>query len=146
MPLLEQDTLDLMIQNLPADQRRVLTDVLTGHVDKAVKCLSKSCKSRVIAYIYQDAPDKQRVVPSSESLDNMYLFQSRQRLDGQWGFHCKCGNNSIIAKHEQGIIGPHLPSKSDLEKIHSNLLNNKPNYPVINGKQKVDGFSIEDVK
>lgn len=145
MPYVPKDTLDTMLKTLPYDQRRTLVDVINGRVGKVVKCLSKDCNGRTIAYIYQDAPDKQRVVPSNEDTNAMYLYQSRPRLDGQWGFHCKCGNNSLLSEHEQGIIGSNVPTKSDLDTIWANIQSKQPNYPVNKGKQIVDGFSIEEI-
>lgn len=40
----------------------------------------------------------QRVVLSAK------LRSTRKRLDGHMGYECRCGNNSILAKVEEGIV------------------------------------------
>ncbi|MFA5937323.1 MAG: hypothetical protein WC822_05635, partial [Candidatus Paceibacterota bacterium] len=80
-------------------------------------------------------------------LYNSGLEGSRQRLDGQWGFRCYCGNNSVLCEEEKGVITPARPSQADLQKIAERLSHRKTNtYLPKNGKTNIDGFVIEEVK
>lgn len=112
----------------------------------------EGCKGRVIATI-----DDQGRVDETEPLPNDNAFfrgvyksgleGSRLRLDGQRGFRCYCGNNSILCEEEQGVITPSRPSRADIEKIAERLSKRNGNiYLPKNGKTEIDGFVIEEIK
>lgn len=111
----------------------------------------KGCKGRVIAYIDEagkvDETEPVLSPPEAMSLYESGLEGSRLRLDGQVGFRCYCGNNSILCEEEKGVITPARPSQADLEKIASRLTKRNGNmYEPKNGKTEIDGFVIEEVK
>lgn len=111
----------------------------------------KGCKGRVIAYIDETGKvDEAEPELSPEGAYGRYssgLEGSRQRFDGQVGFRCYCGNNSVLCEEEKGVITPARPSQADLEKIAKRLVRRNGNeYLPKNGKTNIDGFVIEEVK
>lgn len=110
------------------------------------------CAGRVIAYI-----DESRRVDETEPVANANEFYnghyssglegSRVRLDGQLGFRCYCGNNSVLCEEEKGVITPARPTSDDLQKIADRLSRRKGNeYMPNKGKTNIDGFIIEELK
>lgn len=76
---------------------------------------------------------------------------SRDRFDGRKGFRCYCGNWSIQAPEEEGVLQqsaiPLPPTQSDLIKIHENIQSSgKGPLEFINGRAEYDGFAIEEAK
>ena len=131
--------------------RSVYGRIISGDIVKQIECWSDNCKGRVIATVdSKGAVEETPPVVDPEGKNGIYssgLEGSRQRFDGQIGFRCYCGNNSILCEEEKGVITPARPSMEDLEKIAERLERRKPNlYPVNKGKQNVDGFVIKDVK
>lgn len=112
----------------------------------------EGCKGRAIAHITANGAviELEPVANDNEYNPTVYksgLEGSRERLDGQMGFRCYCGNSSILCEEEQGIITPAVPTQSDLQKIADRLGKRKPNlYLPKNGKTKIDGFEIVEVK
>lgn len=111
----------------------------------------KGCKGRTIAYI--DESGKVQEAEPEKSPEGAYglyssgLEGSRIRLDGQLGFRCYCGNNSILCKEEKGIITPARPSTEDMQTIANRLSKRKVNlYVPEDGKTNIDGFTIVEVK
>lgn len=152
------NTVKDMLANIPDRKLRgVYGSIVSGKILALVHCLSDNCKGRVIAHISAEgrveelapvankAPKKG--APIAQKLYSSGLEGHRQRLDGQWGFRCYCGNNSILCKEEQGVITPARPSEKDLVTIAGRLDKRRGNpYQSKNGKTEVDGFLIEEVK
>ena len=121
--------------------------ILAGDIIARVHCLSDTCNGTVIATI-----DKLNVVSETAPIekDGVYisgLEGSRKRFDGQIGFRCYCGNESILCDEERSIITPARPTKDDLTLIANRLSGRKGDpYQKINGTIVVDMFAIEDVK
>jgi hypothetical protein len=118
--------------------KKTLLNVAGGNIIKQVKCLK--CK-KVIAHIYHDG----QIVEVKNS-EKSGCLSSRKRFDGYMGFSCRCGNWSIQSKQEQGIMGPDLPSKEDLQKIANRINKNPSSYKEQDGAIEVDGFIIEDFR
>lgn len=146
---------DQMLQHItdPGLQAKYAS-ILNGQVEFAVHCNSKQCAGHIIAYLDTNGsiteidpitPTEKQRAKASYGLYVSGLEGSRQRLDGQWGFRCYCGNNSILASHEQGIIGSNPPTKRDLEKIFGKLQEIPTNYVEQNGLLEVDGFTLERI-
>lgn len=147
-----------MLQNIQDPKlREVYGSILSGRIVGLVHCLSKICKGRVIATIDDNGKvDETEPVlnktlakkgaPSVMGLYSSGLEGSRVRLDGQMGFRCYCGNNSILCEEEKGIITPARPSGEDLQKIANRLRRRTITYTPKNGKTEIDGFVIEEVK
>lgn len=111
----------------------------------------KGCKGRVIAFIDENGKVSETEPElSPEGAYGIYssgLEGSRARLDGQLGFRCYCGNNSILCEEEKGIISPALPSTEDLQKIADRLSRRKINlYKPKNGETNIDGFTVIEVR
>lgn len=131
--------------------REVYGSIISGKIVAQVHCMSKTCKGRVIAFIDEtgkvDETDPELSPEGAYGLYSSGLEGSRQRLDGLLGFRCYCGNNSILCEEEKGIITPARPSQEALQKIAQRLGERKPNtYVPRNGKIKIDGFIVEEVK
>ncbi len=118
--------------------RKTLSNVAGGNIVAQVRCLK--CK-KVIAHVYHDG----QIIEVKNS-DKSGCLSSRKRFDGYMGFSCRCGNWSIQSKQEQGIMGPDMPSKEDLQKIAARVEQNPSHYTKENGATEVDGFVIEDFK
>jgi len=100
----------------------------------------QGCNGRLIARIYDDG----RVVMTASD-GKAWLRSSRHRFDGQMGFQCHCGQDSLIAEAEAGIIGQAPPSREDLGRIHEKLQVKKPNYQQYENKTFVDGFEVREL-
>jgi hypothetical protein len=109
----------------------------------------EGCKGEVIAYVYIDGVDAQgrikRHVEPAVMNRKMKLRSYRKRFDGQLGFKCICGNNSIVSRQELGHISPEPPTRDDLKAIYAKLQKDPADYPEIDGKTEVDGFTLERV-
>lgn len=147
-----QNVIKDMLGNIQDPKLRgVYGSIISGKIVAQVKCLSDRCKGRVIAFIDESGKVDEaepRIDPKGKyGLYNSGLEGSRQRLDGQMGFRCYCGNNSVLCEEEKGVITPARPSQADLEKIAQRLSRRKANiYLPKNGKTNIDGFVIEEVK
>lgn len=112
----------------------------------------EGCKGRTIAYLLssgavQETPPLVNDNPYFTGQYKSGLEGSRQRLDGQRGFRCYCGNSSILCEEEKGVITPAVPSQLDLQKVAERLSNRKPNlYLPKNGETKIDGFNVVELK
>lgn len=55
-------------------------------------------------------------------LDVKFIISGRKRLDGNWGWQCLCGNNSIMTKQEKrNIANPAQPTAQELDSILKNI-------------------------
>lgn len=55
-------------------------------------------------------------------IDTRQVISARQRLDGNWGWQCLCGNNSIMTSQERrNISNPARPTAQELDKILKNI-------------------------
>lgn len=141
-----------ILQRLPPGrQRQELENILRGNIVSQVRCMSKQCKGRIIAQIYRNGKVEATLFPDTQGNEVMFLFASRDRLDGFKGFECRCGNDSRLAKQEQGHIQHQKHqrqtgiSKQKLIEIGEEIEKNPSEYPKVNGSQEIDGFVIEDV-
>lgn len=158
MAHISDSALEEMLSQLPAETRKSLSNIVTGKITHQVRCLGKGsserlgCNGDAIAYIYADGLDEKRnpkfrVEPIIFPDGTMRLRSSRRRLDGQTGFQCWCGQDSLIARHEAGSIKRDgmPPTRGGLESIYAALQHDPADYPVIDGVKEVDGFRIERV-
>lgn len=149
----QQDVINDMLGNIKdPGLRGVYGAILSGKIVAQVRCMSDRCKGRVIAHI-----DEQGAVtetpPVLDPKGKYGLYKSgfegvRERLDGQLGFRCYCGNSSVLCEEEQGIITPARPTQEDLNKIAERLSRRKVINPYLpkDGKTNIDGFVIEEIK
>ena len=141
-------------------QRRTVERIMTGRIVQKVKCLSKKCRGRIVAFIYSDGT----LEPQTDRKGVMHLLAWRKRMDGHLGFQCDCGNDSRLSDAEKGVFRPMgatqalkgskgqpdiitagMPDKAGMEEIARRLQASPPRYPVVDGVQKIDNFSIESV-
>ena len=138
-----QSDLRKILDNIPdKGQRDIVANILTGQITKVVKCMSKECDGRIIAHIYMNGD-----IRPTHSDGVMFMRASRNRLDGQIGFQCWCGNDSRLCEAEIGVEGIESGAvqKSDIETVWSRLQGKPAVYPEVAGAKLVDGFSIEDI-
>ena len=139
------DTMKLLDNIKDPVQRGMIQNILMNNVVKVIRCMSSSCKGRIIGNIYSDG----KIAPTVDSKDGlMYMRAYRQRLDGFLGFQCWCGNDSRLCKAEIGVSGieNNAPQKSDLEQVFNRLQNKPVYYPEKDGRQDIDNFRIENIK
>lgn len=124
--------------------RKTLENIIGGKIVKQVRCLSDDCNGKVVAHIYHDGQIIE--VPTYNKKKELIsgALTSRARFDGQLGFKCACGNTSILAEGERGIISGRTPTKDDLNQIYLNMEKKKPEYQEVDGTKEVDGFAIDD--
>lgn len=148
----KQNVINDMLGNIKDPKARNLYGaIVAGEVYAQVKCLSKTCKGRVIAFIDRNGRvDETEPVVDPKGKYGLYksgLEGSRQRLDGQMGFRCYCGNSSILCKEETGIITPARPTQEAVAKVAERLSKRTGNeYLPKNGETEIDGFIIEEIK
>lgn len=110
----------------------------------------KGCKGRVIANISADGRVTETEPVKDETgkygLYSSGLEGSRLRLDGQLGFRCYCGQNSILCEEEQGVITAVPPSESDLNTIALRLSKRTNIIVPAEVTAKKEGFRVVDVK
>ena len=150
---IQQNIIKDMLGNITDPKmREVYGSIVSGKIVAQVRCMSNRCKGHIIAYIDDNGKvDETQPVLDAKGKYGLYksgLEGSRIRLDGQLGFRCYCGNSSILCEEEQGIITPARPSQEDLQNIAArlSLRRNPLMYAPKNGKAKIDGFVIEEVK
>ena len=146
-----------MLQAIP-DQatREHYQRIVDGVISHELRCNSKLCKGRVIGHQYSDGQwvgdvTEKIVKKGNEKKGTHPVFSRletyRVRFDGQIGFKCGCGNSSILAAAEDGVITGLPPTKNDLRKIYGNLQENSGDYAeAADGSITVDGFTIKPVK
>ena len=91
-------------------------------------------------------------------LEGSPLLSSRRRLDGVMGYECKCGNNTLNASVELGLI-PHVKNASGPEMIpqiephHEAMVrietakqHYKPDVEVTGDKTRIETFTVERIK
>jgi hypothetical protein len=78
----------------------------TSNVVRLVSC--NRCNSPLCLWILDEKQQRANQQLHAEGLRRITiggsLLSSRLRLDGQVGYRCKCGNNSIINDAEKGIV------------------------------------------
>jgi len=70
-----------------------------------------------------------------DDLDRIYwsdvdkVISGRKRLDQQWGWQCRCGNDDIMTEQErQFITNPQTPSPSDIKRVVDDLIIQEPKF------------------
>lgn len=119
-----------MLKNIPDPKKRQFyADIARGKFDRQIRCMSESCKGKVIGYLMANGYAMENPGTFNKKLGrpNSGLRSKRERLDGVLGFSCYCGNSSIMAPEEEGIITAATPSAHDLETIATKLSKRK-NY------------------
>lgn len=69
-----------------------------------------------------------------ESKNNLHhpIVSGRERLDGQWGFQCSCGNNDLMTKQEKDTISnPASPKPEEIDTIVKKLKPDKPKFYLV---------------
>lgn len=77
------------------------------------KIICQKCKGNSQVNIIQDI---------IEWIDVKQVISGRKRLDGNWGWQCLCGNNSILTSQEKrNISNPAQPTALEVKKIIKNI-------------------------
>jgi hypothetical protein len=72
------------------------------------------------------------------------IISARPRFDGQWGWQCLCGNNSIMTEQEKRVIvNPQAPKSQEISEIVKNL--EEPTIRSLVNGLVIDGFKMERV-
>lgn len=168
MPTITNKQAEDILRNVDPSTRRSLAGILSGSLISRIYCLSEDqytgrgknrqlvkegCKGRLIGLVYDNGQmDAQgnpmiQIEPHTDENGFMWLRATRKRLDGFVGCECWCGNNSKIAKQEEGVLTHrgNTPTKEGLNQIFNELNAHPSNYKNINGRTVVDGFAFEGV-
>ena len=143
------NTIKEILETLPKSQRQTVLNTLTGKNTHKVYCDSKKkgqCKNRFVGYM-QLVNGETRFEPVVDDEGKMYIRSWRPRLDGKTGFWCWCGNDTRIAKQEEGEFDykGNMPNKAGFERIFQRLKDSPVEYPEVNGKINIDGFRLEAI-
>lgn len=117
--------------------------MIKTHMNRiSLKVTCTKCKqSGMISIIENHDPMlKQKYIADWGNSKANNIISFRHRLDDKFGFECICGNYSILAKAEAGILIGEKPSKEDIKEVITRL-----NKEVRTTSNKVDGFKIEEV-
>lgn len=58
-----------------------------------------------------------------------HIISGRYRLDMQWGWQCKCGNNDLLTRQEKTEINNlQEPDAIDIQKVLKNLVPDKSTF------------------
>jgi len=109
---------------------------------KDLKVTCNKCKQSGIVSVIknQDPMLKQKYIIDWSNSKGNNIISFRHRLDDKFGFECICGNSSILARAEKGVITENKPSREDISEVITRL-----NKEVRTTSNKVDGFTIEEV-
>lgn len=123
-------------------QKDTIRNILSSKIAKNVLCMSEVCNGRVVAQIYSNGKIQPTIIDGV-----MWLFAYRHRLDGNLGFQCACGNDSRLCEAEKGVSGieNNNVQKEDIAQVHENLEKKRGDYPVVEGKQYIDNFIVEEL-
>lgn len=138
--MLDNKTLNNMLTKIEDPQARLFyADIIKGKMKYQVKCMSDSCNGNVVGFISinnkvveKNNDDYKTVGPKTG------VSSFRMRPDGIMGFRCWCGNSSIKAPEEDGIVGAAMPTKEDMEIVFEKISERKASY-------KETRFIIEDI-
>lgn len=75
-----------------------------------------------------------KVIDWLESPETQFhpIVSGRERLDGQMGFQCSCGNNDLMTKQEKRVIkNPVSPKSKEIEEVVKNLQPDKPKFKLV---------------
>lgn len=155
-----------MLKNVSDPElRRLYGDIISGKFSYSIFCLNPGSfqdqKTGKMKKYHADKCLIGMITPDGRVADNMTLNKdgvpiagcesSRDRLDGRKGFKCYCGNNSIIAPEEQGVIAaqrvPTAPTKQDLMTILEKVQESgKGQLEFVGGWVEYDGFGLMEAE
>lgn len=164
MPNVKTSVLNGMLKNIKDPKlRETYAAILSGKFPFAVYCMNpqkdpknkrKQMHPKGVLIGYIDGKGRCIDDPKADKDGRPIsgIETSRDRFDGRKGFRCYCGNWSIEANEEQGIINrgplPGPPSREDMMRIHDKLQKSKKplGMQFINGQMEYDGFLIKEAK
>lgn len=95
-----------------------------------ITCLK--CKAERQIRISKTAVGKRIDWLESAENANHPIISGRERLDGQWGFECKCGNNDLLTTQEaRSFANPAAPEPKEINDIVKNLKPDKPRFQML---------------
>lgn len=76
-------------------------------------------ESRIVGIIPTPVGDR---IDWLDNDPNEKIVSGRQRLDGQFGWQCLCGNNTLLSKQEQKTITNKVtPDPKEIQQVIDNL-------------------------
>lgn len=130
-----------MLKNIPDPKtRQFYADIALGKYSEQIRCMSESCKGKVIGYLMGNghAVEKPGDFDYKKKRPKSGLASTRHRIDGILGVSCYCGNSSLLAPEEEGTISAKTPSQEEVQGILMKMSKRK--------KYTEDRFIIEKVK
>jgi len=109
--------------------RKFYEDIANGVMQSQIKCMGETCNGRVVGFVMLDG---QVIEKSNEDYQvvgpKWGITTSRMRIDGVRGFQCACGNSSLLAPEDEGIIGIQRPTIEDLDRIAEKIKKRSKSY------------------
>lgn len=95
-----------------------------------VKCLK--CKGERRIQVHLTAMGKRIDWIEDKAPNPATIVSGRERLDGQFGFQCMCGNNDLLTRQESATFAnPAAPQPQELKHIVENLKVDKPKFQMV---------------
>ena len=163
--MINQAVANSMLKNISDPKlRETYGAILSGKYDYKVYCLNPQknpetkkqfhAKKCAIGFITKTGRVIDACTTNKDGQAIAGIETSRDRLDGRKGFRCYCGNWSIQAPEEQGVLKQSTnialtsaPTQDEmlaiLEKVDKS---GKGPLQFINGWVEYDGFGLEEIK
>lgn len=85
-----------------------------------ITCLR--CEGERTIQIHQSAAGKRIDWLETQAPDPANIISGRERLDGQWGWQCACGNNTLLTSQEaRTFTNPVAPTPQEIGEIVNDL-------------------------
>lgn len=99
---------------------------------ESYKIICLKCKAERQIKIMETAMGKRIDWLETPETAHHPILSGRERLDGQWGFQCSCGNNDLMTVQERRTISnPISPKPQEINDIIKNLIPDKPKFEMV---------------
>lgn len=139
--MIDNKTLNEMLKKIEDPQARTFyADIIKGKMKNQVKCMSESCNGNIVGFLSINGKIVERNNDDYKTVGPKWGISSfRMRPDGVMGFCCWCGNSSIKAPEEEGIVGAGMPTKEEMAEVFDKISKRDKNYVE-------NRFIIEEIK
>lgn len=97
---------------------------------KTYEVTCDNCDSKRVVRLAQSALGTR--IDWMEDGEPQNIVSFRERIDGQFGWQCKCGNNDLMTAQEKAEIEDQTaPKPKEVKQILDNLKVQKPRFTVV---------------
>lgn len=100
---------------------------------KRLKVICKSCEGSRIIEIHKTSLGERIDWLEDNQEGPFTIISGRERLDGQFGFQCVCGNNDLLTTQEKkAFSNPASPKPQEINEVVKNLMIDPPQFNLVN--------------